>query len=40
MTNMSEPITEFLIESHESLDRLDNDLMILEKLGLLGFTLD
>ncbi len=31
MSDMSEAIAEFLIESHENLDRLDNDLLKLEE---------
>ncbi len=31
MSDMSEAVAEFLIESHENLDKLDNDLLILEE---------
>jgi len=31
MSDMNEAVSEFLIESHENLDRLDNDLLVLEE---------
>ncbi len=31
MSDMNEVVSEFLIESHENLDRLDNDLLVLEE---------